>query len=124
MDIRGVAKIINPLATQKVDKIEKGIKSENTTEREGNGQMASGDDSEHRPPMNDEEFQKALEHLKNLSVFKEHHLDIVVKEADGKRIIIIQEPSGKIIRRILETELWTLQEVKDKEKGQLLSKSA
>ncbi len=124
MDIKGLNKIHNPFLTNKVGKIEKGIVTDNATEREGNGQAATGGDSGQHEPMSEEEFQCALEHLKKHSIFKEHNLEIQITLNGNKRIVILLEPSGKILRRITETELRTLQLSKENEKGQLLSKSA
>jgi hypothetical protein len=125
MDIRGITKILNPFNIQGKDKVEKNIKFDNTHEREGNGQMHSGNDSEHRDqPMNDEQFEQALEHLKKHQVFKDNNLELIVQKVDSKRFVILREANGKVLRRIPESELWSLQSIKDNEKGQLLSKSA
>lgn len=124
MDIRNITKIFNPLAIKGKDRVEKGIKSDNTSEREGNGQMSSGSDSEHKESMSDEQFEQALEHLKKHQIFKDNHLELIVQNINSKRFVIIREPNGKVLRRIAETELWSLQAIKDNEKGQLLSKTA
>jgi hypothetical protein len=123
MDIRGIAKIFNPFATPSIKRVEKNIKSDNTHDRDGNGQMPSGNDSEQRESMSDEQFEQALTNLKKHQVFKDNHLEVVVQNIDSKKIIIIKEPNGKVVRRISESELWSLQNVKDNEKGQLLSKT-
>lgn len=124
MDIRGFAKIFNPLAIQGPERVEKGIKSDTTHDREGNGQMPSGNDSEHREPMSEDQFEQAIEHLKKHQVFKDNNLEILVQKVESKRFVIIREPNGKVLRRIPESELWSLQAIKDNEKGQLLSKTA
>jgi hypothetical protein len=86
--------------------------------------MFHGEGGADHEPMSDEQFQKALEHLRGLQVVKDNHLEVVEMVSEGKRIVILKEPGGKIIRRINESELWTLQAVKDYEKGQFLSRSA
>ena len=123
MDIRGIVKNISPFVVQGKEKAEKTIKSENTNDREGNGQMQSGSDSEHREPMSDEQFEQALLHLKKHQVFKDNNLELYVQRVGPKKFIILKEPNGKVIRRISESELWSLQTTKENEKGQLLSKS-
>lgn len=125
MDIRNAVGSLLPTNLRKKDPIERIIKSDNTTDRDGNGQMPQGDKREDdRPPMSDEQLAKALEHLKSLSVVKDHHISLEVVVLEGKRFVLLQESDGKVIRRIPEHELWTLQVVKDNEKGQLLSKTA
>jgi hypothetical protein len=124
MDLKGIGKPIGPPPVQNRERVERSISSEKALDREGNGQASYGEGGQQHPPMSDEQFEHALEHLRNLQVVKDNHLEVVVQISEGKRFVILREPNGKVIRRIPESELWTLQAVKDKEKGQLLSKSA
>ena len=125
MDIKNIMRTVLPSGLRGAEKVEKTIKSESATDRDANGQMASGgDEQQHREPMSDEQFEKALEHLKNLSAVKDRNLYVEKHMSEGKRFVLLKDPTGKIIRRIPEAELWTLQVVKDSEKGQLLSKTA
>lgn len=124
MDLKGIGKPVNLPPVQGREKVERSISSEKTTDREGNGQAAYGEGGEQHPPMNDEQFKKALEHLRNLQAIKDNHLEVIEYVTEGKRFVLLKEPSGKVIRRIPEKELWSLITVKNKEKGQLLSKSA
>lgn len=124
MDLKGIGKPVGPLPIQPRERVERSISSERTLDREGNGQAAYGDGGEKHPPMSEEQFQRALQHLRDLSVVKENNLEVVEQSSDGRRVVIIRETNGKIIRRIYEAELWTLQAVKDHDKGQLLSKAA
>lgn len=124
MDLKGIGKPISPPPVINRGRVERSISSEKSNDREGNGQAAmNGDESQH-PPMSEEQYHQALEHLRQLQVVKENQLEIIEHHSEGKRIVIIREPSGKIIRRILENELWSLKAVKESEKGQLLSRTA
>lgn len=123
MDLKGVVRTLNPVEVQKNAPVDRTIKSEGSHDRDGNGQMPSGGGQQH-PPMSDEQFQKAIEHLKAHAVVKEHNLEVVIKDQNGQKIIYIQEQSGKVLRRIFEEELWSLITAKDNEKGQLLSRAA
>ncbi len=124
MDIKGVLNAVLPSTIRGKEKVERTIKSDSTTDRDANGQMPGGNQEEHHPPMSDEQFKKAIEHLKSLSVVKDHSLSVEPVELEGKRFVFLKEPSGKIVRRIPELELWSLQVVKNTEKGQLLRKTA
>lgn len=124
MDLKGIGKPIGPLPIQTRERVERSINSEKTGDREGNGQAAFGDGQQHHQPMSDEQFQKAKEHLENLQAVKDNHLEVVEYHSEGKRFLLLREPNGKVIRRIPESELWTLQNVKNNEKGQLLSRTA
>ena len=128
MDIKGALNSILPRTVRMKDPTDRTIKSGNTTDRDANGQAGyQQQQQEQHPPMSEEQFKKALEHVKNIPAVKEHQLSVESVEQDGKRFILLKEISGKIVRRIPEAELWSLPVFKDKEphgKGQLLSKTA
>lgn len=125
MDIKGALKTILPIENRIKSVGEKLIKTDSATDRDANGQMFQGENQEQQhPPMSDEQLKKAMEHLKNLAVVKENSLSVELIEQDGKKFVLLKEFAGKVIRRIPESELWSLQVVKDTEKGQLLRKTA
>lgn len=124
MDLKGIGKPIDPLPAINRERVERSISSEKTSDREGNGQASYDSNEKQHPPMTEEQFQQALEHLRSLPAVKDNHLEVIAEMREDKRIVILREPNGKVIRRILENELWTLQAVKDSDKGQLLSRSA
>ncbi len=125
MDIRNVLGSLIPVNTVKKDPTEKIIKSDSTTERDANGQMPFGDGGEQQhPPMSEEQFKKAMEHLASHQAVKENNLIVEALTIDGRKFVLIKEPGGKIVRRIPEVELWSLLKVQDNEKGQLLRKTA
>ena len=74
--------------------------------------------------MNEERIKKAIEHLRSLDVVRDNNLSVELMEIERKRFVVLADPNGKVVRRIPEVELWTLQVVKKSEKGQLISKSA
>lgn len=124
MDLKGIGKPVDLHPVQNREKVERSITSEKTLDREGNGQASYGDGGQQHPPMTEEQFKAALAHLRNLQAVKDNRLEVIEHVVEGKRFVLLREPGGKVIRRIPEKELWSLQNVKDKEKGQLLSKSA
>ena len=126
MDIKSALNAIVPSQVRGKEKVEKTIKMDSTTDRDGNGQQQfSSEDQEQKGPMTEEQLQKALEHLQSLPAIKEHNLTVQLIEAEGKKFVLLKEPTGKILRRIPESELWTLPVVANEhEKGQLLRKTA
>lgn len=125
MDIRNAIGSLLPTNLRRRDPVERAIRSDSATDRDGNGQMPQGEKHEEKPPMSDEQLKKALDHLKSLPVVKDHNLSVELVTAEhGKRFVLLKEPTGKLIRRIPESELWTLQVVGDHDKGQLLRKTA
>lgn len=127
MDVRNVLKAVLPPNLQGSAKTEKTIKSESTTDRDANGQMAGGGGQpQHHGPMSDEQFEKALEYLRSTAAVKDNGLTVEKAESDGgRRLVLIKDPrTDKVIRRIMESELWSLQGVKSGGTGQLLRKTA
>lgn len=125
MDIKNVAKGMLSPQIRLNEKVERMIRSDSTTDRDANGQMPSGgQQGEDQGPMSDEHIAKCIEHLKSLPTVKDHHLVVELQIHESKKFVIIRESDGKVIRRISEPELRTLQFVNEKEKGQLLRKTA
>lgn len=127
MDIKNALNSILPIQLQKKPAIDRSIKSGDATDRDANGQMGYDQQKKHQEPMTDEQFEKALKALKELPAVKDHHLTTEVAMIDGKRFVLLKEPTGKLLRKISESELWTLPTMKDSDpnkKGQLLRKTA
>lgn len=128
MDIKNALNAILPMNLRQKTGVDRTIKSGNATDRDGNGQMPSGQNQQQqREPMTDEQLEKALKTLKEYPVVKVHNLSIEVVEQDGRRYVLLKEPDGKLIRRISEAELWSLpvmSETDPDKKGQLLRKMA
>lgn len=125
MDIKNVLNQVIPIKLREKNPIAKSIKSESATDRDANGQQAFGDDKKNqKEPMTEEQLKKALDHLRSLPVVKDNNLSLELIEAEGHRFVLLKEPSGKIIRRIPELELWSLQIMQEDKRGQLLNRSA
>jgi hypothetical protein len=127
MDIRNVFGSLWAKTTQKNEPVKRGIEMGSTTDRDADGRRSDqqqSSDLEDQTPMSDENFLKAIEHLKSLAVVKDQNLVVEKQMIDQRRFVVLRELSGKVIRRISERELKTLQVVTDKDKGQLLRKTA
>jgi hypothetical protein len=124
MDVKSAVNSIIPVAAKAIDKSGKAIKSDSTHDRDANGQMGHGGKEERRRPMTEEELEKALTHIRGLDAVKEHSLAVELIEVDGKKFVLLKEADGKVLRRIPEYELWSLQIMKERAKGQLLQKVA
>ena len=126
MDIKGALNQVIPLQLRAKDNVQKAIKSDSATDRDANGQQAFGDPKgdQHHGPMSDEQLQKAIEHLKSLSVVKDNALVVELIQVQEKKFVVLKEPNGKVIRRIPESELWSLKAMEEDKRGQILNKSA
>jgi uncharacterized FlaG/YvyC family protein len=125
MNIKGLLGNIWPTnSVRPVDKTERAIKSDSTSDRDANGQQAGGGDSQQHEPMTDEQLQKALEQLRNLPGVKEHNWEVELLIIENKKFAVVKDSGGTVIRRIPELDLWTLPTGNDPGKGQLLKKTA
>ncbi|MBX3041662.1 MAG: hypothetical protein KF789_13230 [Bdellovibrionaceae bacterium] len=108
------------------EKVDTAIHSDKTQDRDANGQqMYERNQQEKKPPMSDEQFQKALAHLAALPAVLEHKWRVMAAvEEDGSRAVLIKDNLGTLIRKIPEAELWSLPLDEPTSKGHLLKKSA
>ena len=127
MDIKNALNAILPLQLRAKTATDRAIKAGNTTDRDANGQMPFNQNQKRHEPMTEEQLKKAIQALKDFPAIKEHNLSVELVEHEGKRFVLLKEPSGKLIRKIPEAELWTLPTMTDSDpdkKGQLLRKTA
>ncbi len=130
MDIKNALNAILPLQLRAKAAPDRTLKAGNSTDRDANGQASYEQQKKqqnHHEPMSEEQMKKALDHIKEFPAIKEHNLTVEMVEQDGKRFVYLKEPDGKILRRIHESELWTLPimtESDPKKTGQLLRRTA
>ncbi|MBK9324028.1 MAG: hypothetical protein IPM97_13965 [Bdellovibrionaceae bacterium] len=125
MNIKGLlGNILSITPISSATKAEKAIKSDSTSDRDANGQQAGGGEEQQREPMSDEQLEKALEQLRNLSGVKEHQWKVELVTIEGKKFVLVKDINNQTIRRIPEIELWTLESDSKQGKGQLLKKTA
>lgn len=125
MNIKGLlGNILSITPISSATKAEKAIKSDSTSDRDANGQQAGGGEEQQREPMSDEQLEKALEQLRNLSGVKEHQWKVELVTIEGKKFVLVKDTNNQTIRRIPEIELWTLESDSKQGKGQLLKKTA
>lgn len=125
MNIKGfISNIIPNNEVRQVDTIGKTIKSDQTNDRDANGQESYQNPQEHKEPMSEQQLEQALEHLRNLPATKEHKWTVELEViSEFERFALVKDNLGSVIRRIPELELWSLPSA-DSPRGQLLQRSA
>lgn len=124
MNIKGfISNILPDTKVRSVEGIGKTIQSDQTNDRDANGQQGYSQQEQHHPPMSDEQLEKSMEHLRGLPAFKEHKWSVSLEKTEAGNFILVQDNLGTTIRRIPESELWTLPS-DDSPRGQLLKRSA
>ncbi|MES2963082.1 MAG: flagellar protein FlaG [Bdellovibrionota bacterium] len=123
MDIKGLARNVIPFpSVQKKEEAKAKSKLDADNEKEGNGQ-AAGDGDRRRRNLTPEEVTEAISFLENLPGVKDNNLTIRRESNDGITVVYICDRDGKVVRRIPESELSTLNTSKDKKSGHLLNKA-
>lgn len=125
MNIKGfIPNILPNTELRSIESIGRAIKSDQTNDRDANGQQSYGENQqEQREPMTEEQLEKSMDHLRNLPAIKEHKWTVHLETDNDKRFVIVKDNLGTVIRRIPELELWTLP-ADNSPRGQLLKKSA
>jgi len=126
MDIRSINNIINnTLATTRADTEKKAeIKSDASAERDANGQINRGPEEGPRE-LSEEELNKVVETLKAHPGVKDNNLQVNLKLINGKHFVLIEDPTGKVVRRVAAKDLWHILKDSDKEikKGRIFNKA-
>ncbi len=124
MNIKGLVGNIPTIPVRPVDKLERGIKSDSTHDRDANGQQLFDDQKKKHEPMSEDQIEKCLEHLRNLPAVKENNWIIEFSALEERRFVLVKDSSGQVIRKFPESDLWTLPTDLDDPRGQLLKKMA
>lgn len=124
MDIKGLARNVIPFpSVNKKEEAKAKSKLDADNEKEGNGQ-SSGDGGQKRRNLTPEEVTEAIQFLENLAGVKDNNLTIRRDVSpEGVTVVYICDRDGKVVRRIPESELSTLNTSKDKKNGHLLNKA-
>lgn len=104
MNIRSVS---NPAQVQAKEKIEanKAIKSNETDEREANGQQPFSDPESHRS-LTDEELNLVLKKIQDSDGIKKSGLLVTFYLENGQKIVKVETPDGQVVRRFVERDLY------------------
>jgi uncharacterized FlaG/YvyC family protein len=122
MNIKGVVGNLIPIDL--VKRSERKRQTQETQDRDPQqGGSGGGEPEQHR--FSEEELKEALAVLRENPGIKTHNLQLRVEWTKGRVVVFVEDPTGKIIRRIPDTELWAI--VKNKgnqsQRGTLLNKA-
>ncbi|MFM6926880.1 MAG: hypothetical protein ACKOX6_00355 [Bdellovibrio sp.] len=124
MNIKGLIPNIQPTDVRAIDRTGRAIQSDSSHDRDANGQETyQQQQQDQKPPMTEEQLESSMEHLRKLPAFKEHRWTVELQDEDGMRCVLVKDNLGNLIRRIPESDLWTLP-TDNSPRGQLLKRSA
>lgn len=122
MNIRSVSNPAQVLGKEKVE-ASKTIKSEDADEREANGQQPRGDTESHRP-LTEEEVQQVMEKLRSHEGIQKNGLLVKHSRENDQNVVWLEAPDGKVIKRIVERDLYFYLFKDSKDELQLVNRSA
>ncbi|MEQ1876362.1 MAG: flagellar protein FlaG [Bdellovibrionia bacterium] len=119
MNIKSVG---NPLQPFEIRNVDKNKRTEASSDRDPTQDQSRGGDTPERN-LSEEELQAAVEHLKQIPGIKDNNLTVRLARENGVPVVFIEDPLGKVVRRIPESELATLSKT-PKSKGNILDKAS
>lgn len=115
------------VATSGLTQVDRSIKSENTQDRDANGQQFYDKQKKRRQRMTPEQFQRAIAILNEKPWLQEMSWKAFEITEDDLLYAEVRDVNNSVIRRISEYDMWELfEEVRpgEEKKGQLLKKTA
>ncbi len=122
MNIRSVSNPANVMGKEKIE-ASKTIKSDETDDREANGQQPFSDPESYRE-LTEEEAEQVLEKVKSNEGIQKSGLIVRLSIENGQKILKIEDPAGKIIKRFTERDLYFFLTQQSGDELHLVNKSA
>lgn len=120
MNIRSTARPITALDLIRPAEVYDRFRLDPSVDRDPQNPGRQAED--HPSPPTPEEIEKAMLFLEQLPVIQDHQLEVRLEGHQDRKFVIIQEPSGSVVRRIPIVEVVALVQDKKKRTGQLLDK--
>ncbi len=100
MNIKGVKSAI---AYDLIKIKEQQKKSEQTSDRDANGQMPHGE--QEKKKFTEDDIKAAVEKMKNFEGIKSNNLSVRYEAVEDIYVVYVEDMTGKIVRRIPESDL-------------------
>ena len=121
MNIKSVISFPIPAVDPK-QRIDGRTRTQASTDRDANGQREQAE-PEIKRHLSDEEFNDAIKVLEATPGLKANNLSVKVEMKDDCRVILIVDPTGQVVRRLSENQLWSATRDKDRQTGNFLDKA-
>jgi uncharacterized FlaG/YvyC family protein len=121
MNIRSITGVISPYFA----KVREKTANESGADRDA--QPDHGGNQKRKSPLTEEELLQVQEYVRELPGFAENNLSLRVQQTENVVVLFIEDPQGKVIRRMAEAELLDLllqsQTKSPSTKGRILNKA-
>lgn len=129
MDVKNVIRNIlpfskNPVSEAKRRELVQG-ETKSAPDRDPNPQDPNHHEEAPKRGLSDEEIQAAIAQLEALPGVKDNGLRVRLEKKDGIPVVYVEDPTGRVVRRIPESELSLMKNraADSKSTGQLLNKA-
>ncbi|MGE4131750.1 MAG: hypothetical protein AB7F86_08925 [Bdellovibrionales bacterium] len=115
--------VTNPiLPVDSRQKVEGNARSQASADRDGNGKREEAE-REPKRHLSQQEFDDCLKVLKEFPGLKANALSLKVEKQDDHRVVLIVDGSGRVVRRLSESQLWSATRDRDRQTGRILDKA-
>jgi uncharacterized FlaG/YvyC family protein len=123
MDVKNVIRTVIPFTVKKKEDAKATTALNADNERDANGQQQQSEGEKPRRNLSPEEITEAVKYLADLPGVKDHGLSVRVETKEGVTVVYVEDPTGKVVRRIPESELSLLTATREKKSGHLLNRA-
>ena len=123
MNIRSVSNPAQVLAKENIEE-SKTIRSNETADREANGQQSQGETNDGYRPLTAEELDQVIEKIKANEGIQRHGLLVQVSHENDTKVLKIESPDGQLVKRFVERDLYNFLFSRSSDDIQLVKKTA
>lgn len=109
MDVKNIFHGILPILPNPVSETERRARIQGearaSADRDPNTPHEDRHGEEPRRNLSEEELQDAVKYLQSVPGVKDHGLIIRLEKSSGIPVVYVEDPTGKVVRRIPESEL-------------------
>lgn len=103
-------------------KVDANSRAKSSSDRDADGKRQQ-QEQELKRNLTQQEFDDAIKVLSETPGLKSNNLSIKVEVQNGVRVIYIVDPNGVTVRRLSESQLWSVTRDKDRQTGKFLDKA-
>ena len=122
MNIKGLNPTLAALEPRTRVEGKENVRLQDSGDRDADGRRQDAE-PEPKRHLTDLEFELAIKTLKEHQGVVAHGLIIRVETHEDTRVIFIEDQTGKVIRRLSESDLWLVTREKNRATGQILDKA-
>lgn len=113
---------ISAVDTRLKTDVKSEVKSQESSEREADGRR-NNDGNQPDRRMTEEELAEVIKVIEEMPGVKTHSLLVELADENFSPVVWLKDPSGRIIKRLTQDQLWGILQRPDKSKGQIFDRA-